>query len=66
VRQPLPAKHHWPDMEREDAIALLTMMHLDRDPPPPIQPERMAALLVELTSADVPDELRLLFRRDRR
>jgi hypothetical protein len=50
-------------MEREDALALLDVMRLDRDPPPPIQTERMAALFVELTSTNVPDELRLLLCR---
>jgi hypothetical protein len=35
-------------MEREDALALLTVAHLDRDPPPPIEPEKIARLFVEV------------------
>ena len=53
-------------MEREDALALLTVALLDRDPPPPLQPQRMAALFVELVSEDALDELRLLTRRQSR
>jgi hypothetical protein len=31
-------------MDSEDALALLTVARLDRDPPPPIEPEKMARL----------------------
>jgi hypothetical protein len=34
-------------MESEDALALLTVAQLDRDPPP-IEPEKMARLFVEV------------------
>lgn len=42
-------------MNREDAITLLMMVQLDRAPPPPIEPEKMAALFVSVISDDPPD-----------
>jgi hypothetical protein len=37
-------------MTREDALALLDAMRRDPNPPPPIEPEKMAALFVAVTS----------------
>jgi hypothetical protein len=49
-------------MNREDATALLTMVQLDRAPPPPIEPEKMAALFVTVISDDAPDGLSAIRR----
>jgi hypothetical protein len=49
-------------MNREDATALLTMVQLDRAPPPPIEPEKMAALFVTVISDDAPDGLSAIQR----
>lgn len=46
-------------MEPKDALALLDAMRLDCDPPPPIDPERMARLFVEVVSGHPLDELTL-------
>jgi hypothetical protein len=37
-------------MTREDALALLDAMRRDPNPPPPIEPEKMSALFVAVTS----------------
>jgi hypothetical protein len=39
-------------MTREDARALLNMAQDDRDPPPPIEPEKMARLFGEVMSRE--------------
>jgi hypothetical protein len=39
-------------MTREDALALLDAMRRDPNPPPPIEPEKMAALFVAVLSDD--------------
>jgi hypothetical protein len=49
-------------MNREDATALLTMVQLDRAPPPPVEPEKMAALFVTVISDDAPDALSAIRR----
>jgi hypothetical protein len=57
----LAATHQWPrerkgaggrPMTREDARALLNMAQDDRDPPPPIEPEKMARLFGEVMSRE--------------
>jgi hypothetical protein len=37
-------------MTRDDALVLLDVMHLDRDPPPPLDVEKMARLFVHAIS----------------
>jgi hypothetical protein len=53
-------------MNQEDAVALLTVLQLDQAPPPPIDPERMAALFAAVMSDDPPDGLNLNRRCARR
>lgn len=43
-------------MTREDALALLDAFRLDREEPPPIQPERLARLYVEIVSPPRPGQ----------
>jgi hypothetical protein len=37
-------------MTRDDALVLLDVMHLDRDPPPPLDVEKMARLFAHAIS----------------
>jgi hypothetical protein len=54
-------------MTREDALVLLDVMHLDRDPPPPVDLEKMARLFahaISRTERKRPDTHRHIIQRD--
>jgi hypothetical protein len=54
-------------MTRDDALVLLDVMHLDRDPPPPLDVEKMARLFahaITRTERKRPDSPRQIIQRD--